>query len=230
MTTSTSADPLRLLIKALAGGKEIILLAADQTTQAFSLPDSEYIALPTGVKDASTGSSRVVLPKNTSTRYKTGAGFYDLQCLLNAFLQKDKEFGDYFREAAGSGIGYVSALERKSALELLSGKRPEGDEVVPLETPVEAQPAQDGPATSTTPSANQENAPRPTKRAKYQVNKEDQEAVKKLMQAQEPKQITDRESVLRGAKPAVSQIVLCDIWLIRPNRTLNQYECCWRNG
>jgi hypothetical protein len=51
---------------------------------------------------------------------------------------------------------------------------------------------------------------RPLKRPRFVPDKADQDAVKKLMQEQEPpsRQISDKDRVLRGIKPGVSP--LCD--------------------
>lgn len=218
---ATSMDPLRLLQTTLTSGASIDLLPSDDpsSTPVTSLSESSYLSFP----DPSDASKRIILPKTTPTRFKrtpqsTPSETWDLQALLLAFLRKDVSIAEYAQEAVQQSVELVGVMQRKIVADFLEGKDTNGQQSAPylvpegeptsIDTSVEASlsstqvstaagqaaatAALDGSQTMTADG-------RPAKKAKYAVNKEDLEAYKKIVSFWEPKQIADRNTVLRGS-------------------------------
>lgn len=61
-------------------------------------------------------------------------------------------------------------------------------------------------APTTAPTGDELVSPRPAKKARYTVNREDLELCRKYMALHDPKQLNDRERVLRGQKPNVREL------------------------
>lgn len=212
-------DPLRLLQATLSSGKSVELLSSDDpaSTPVSSLSESSYLSFP----DPSDASKRIILPKTTPTRFKrtpqsTASETWDLQALYLAFLRKDNSIAEYAQEAVLQGVELVGVMQRKVVADYLEGKDttgqqsqpylvPEG-EPVNVDTSVEASltsnqvsTAAGQAATAAAVDGAQTTADgRPAKKARYIVNKEDLEAYKKIVSYWEPKQIADRNTVLRG--------------------------------
>lgn len=124
-------DPLRLLVKAVSGGNgSIELLAPDRTTTVHELKECGFLSFP------SISSAPVILAKDTPTRYKRDeSSFYDLASLLFCYLKKEDGAGEYFKAAQEQQVVPAGVMERRAVTELLEGKRPEGDSVVPIGQP-----------------------------------------------------------------------------------------------
>lgn len=220
---TTTMDPLRLLQTTLSSGGTIDLLSSDDptSTPVTSLSESSYLSFP---DPSDPSSKRIILPKTTPTRFKrtpqsTPSETWDLQALLLAFLRKDVSIAEYAQEAVQQSVELVGVMQRKIVADYLEGKDTSGQQSAPylvpegeptnIDTSVEASisstqvstaagqaaatAALDGSQTATTADG------RPAKKAKYVVNKEDLEAYKKIVSFWEPKQIADRNTVLRGS-------------------------------
>lgn len=127
-------DPLRLLIRAVSQSSEPIeLLAADKSTQVYELKSCTYLSFPPTASGNPDNTERIILPKDAPTRYKRDEStFYDLASLLFCFLRQDDGAGEYFKVAGEQQVVPAGVMERRAVVELLQGKRPEGDQVVPL--------------------------------------------------------------------------------------------------
>lgn len=216
---STTRDPLRLLQATLSSKGTIDLLPSDDpsSTPVYQLSECTHLSFP----DPSDPSKRIILPKTTPTRFKrtpqsTASETWDLQALLLAFLRKDNSIAEYAQEAVQQSVELVGVMQRKVVADFLEGKDTTGQQSAPylvpegeltnIDTSVEASLSSDQVSTAAGQAATaaavdgaQTTADgRPAKRAKYVVNKEDLEAYKKIVSYWEPKQIADRNTVLRG--------------------------------
>lgn len=214
------SDPLLLLRAALSTGATITLHAGPSLTspQVYTLPLCTHIALP-----SSPSSPAHIFPKDTPTRYLTAPSAttsFDLQTLLLAYLHRELGTGDYFKQAREASSGFVGIIDRKSVVEWLSGKTAlEGVEerIVPLISS-EKRAATD----SSTTGGEGGKSGSAQKKARYVVDKGDQERVARMMSLVEgPSYATvrgdselkyertggaviNRESVLRGDRINVS--------------------------
>lgn len=129
-----SQDPLRLLIRAVSQPSgPVELLAADRATQVYELKSCSFLSFPPAASGNPGNTERIVLPKDVPTRYKRDeSSFYDLASLLFCFLRQDDGAGEYFKAAGEQQVVPAGVMERRAVVELLQGKRPEGEQVVPL--------------------------------------------------------------------------------------------------
>ena len=198
-----SHDPLNALVSCLADKQEIRLLDADKNA-AETLKDATTISFPA----PGSSNERIELPRATVTRYRRPGvaadaakaddptHFFDLQSLLLLYLYKDRPVGEYIQEVTKTpGAVNISVLQRRDVLSYLLRERSAGDEIVP-----EVGAAAAGPSTTASGDASES---RPSKKARYTVDRNDLEQVKRFMLLHDPKQLTDRERVLRGHKPTV---------------------------
>ena len=199
-------DPLDALIESIASKSPIMLFDGAQQP-VTALRDAETIALP-GPKGTAT------FPRTALTRYRRptaaadatdAAAFFDLQSLVLLYLFKDRPVADYVKEAqATPGAASISITIKNAVIQLLERTREAGDEV-----------RQDGAvakAPTTATAGDELVSPRPAKKARYTVNRDDLELCRKYMALHDPKQLNDRKRVLRGQKPNVRE--LCA--LVRP--------------
>lgn len=186
-------DPLRLLIKTITSNGTIRKLSndtEDAAAEVQSWQDCRFIAL-----------ANQRFAKDTLTRYKKDdTNKHDLQSLLACYEERNQAFPGYLQFCMASSIPFISAVDREKVVQVLSGQRQESEEeqIEPLqdETIAVSSSKRGADAVATGASAG-----RPAKRAKYVVNKEDQELVKKLLTKHDPKQLTDSTKILRGSKP-----------------------------
>ena len=180
------------------------------------------------VNSSSTASDapRLVFPKATPTRFKrtpqsTASETWDLQALILCYMQREASIAEYAQEAVKEGVELVGIMQRKIVAEYLDGTSREAAamyivpeaEGVNEDTSVEATLANAGQDATTTQEALANgtaaaataaggdaaaSSARPAKKARYQVNKEDLEAYKRIVAQYEPKQLGDRSTVLRG--------------------------------
>lgn len=210
-------DPLLLLHSTLTLNGTITLLSfpdpsttpLDPTTatEVYDLPSCTHIAFPS----TSTSQPRPILIKSFPTRYTsngTGSGdCYDLQTLLFAYLKREESSGEYIKICRENNLNFVSAIERKSVLDFLSGRTNiesvakklkvlEGEDVIRGESG-EILVGEEGSSSSTTSglkrsndlifntsdpkSSTIETGSVPIKKVRYIVDKQDQEKVKRLM-------------------------------------------------
>lgn len=217
---AASRDPLRLLQATLSSGGTVDLLPSDDpaSTPVQQLSECSYLSFP----DPSDSSKRIILPKTTPTRFKrtpqsTASETWDLQALLLAFLRRDNSIAEYAQEAVQQSAELVGVMQRKVVADYLEGKDTSGQQSAPylvpegepvnIDTSVEASLSSEQVSTTAGQAATaaavdgaQTTADgRPAKKARYVVNKEDLETYKKIVSFWEPKQIADRNTVLRGS-------------------------------
>ncbi|GAA6017522.1 hypothetical protein JCM10207_008254 [Rhodosporidiobolus poonsookiae] len=227
----SSEDPLLLLRSSLAGGHEIQLVSA-AGDQVFDLPQSTTLLLP-----VPNSSTRRPFPKDSPTRYLSSgslsdpdnAQYYDLQALLLSFTHKDAPLTDYLRAATAAGVAFVSTVDRRAVNDYLAGKTPsDGPEgkVRPLAGASPSKRAAEDEAgvgvgraaAGGAAAAGGSGAAPPAKKQRYVPNREDQEAVKRMLQiiegpayghvvapGEEKKERTgaayhNRETVLKGER------------------------------
>ncbi|KAG0145526.1 hypothetical protein CROQUDRAFT_716081 [Cronartium quercuum f. sp. fusiforme G11] len=223
LSSNAKIDPLILLRRAISGRTDIHLLSS-QNAKVFTLSEATALALPTPAGRVSipkTLTTRYRKPGTPSDASPVAAPehFYDSQSILCCYLNREKGFAAYIQEAQQQGCAFVSATERKLITDFLEGKNAaEPASVVAFELG-QALYHNFGPATAgAKPSAGTGgtgglwgeangvsvsvavDGASPAKRARYAVDKQDQELVKRIMQLHEPRQVADRRTVLRGNK------------------------------
>ena len=198
----------------------------ESRVETFS--SASYVSFPDpSASSSSTDAARLVFPKTTPTRFKrtresTASETWDLQALILCYLKRELSLAEYAQEAVKEGVELVGIMQRKIVADYLDGtaREPAAPYIVPEsegvneDTSVEATLANDGSGTTTQEAlangaaavsagtaAGADStgaAARPAKKARYQVNKEDLEAYKRIVAQYEPKQLGDRSTVLRG--------------------------------
>ena len=219
---SGPSDPLRVLRSTLASKQTIHLLPSSSPTSVpvYALSECTHISFPPA---ASTSTDRIVLPKTTRTRFKrspqsTNDQTWDVQSLLLCYLRRDASIAEYAQEAVKESCELVGIMQRRIVADYLEGKDTTGQaapyiipeaefgsaSTVKLEAG-DRQTTQDASVADTSLSAvRDENLSsaadtRAAKKTRYIVNKDDLEAYKRIVGYWEPKQISDRTTVLRGS-------------------------------
>jgi parafibromin len=108
-------DPLVLLRAAITSDEPPKLLTgAQEATESFN--DAASLSFT---------SASVTLAKDTPTRYTAKAnsttGFYNVGQLYLAWLERQAPLREYMMKAQGSGVGYVTTLDRRGVVEYLTG-------------------------------------------------------------------------------------------------------------
>ena len=111
-----SPDPLELLLAAITTNEPPQLLtASNEPTESFG--EAASLSFKT---------AEVTLPKDTPTRYSAKAGstteFSNVGQLLLAWLERQAALREYMMKAQGSGVGYVTTLDRRGVVEYLTGQ------------------------------------------------------------------------------------------------------------
>jgi parafibromin len=229
-------DPLLLLRETLSSDAGITLLSItdDLTTEVTSLSLATHISFP----PSSFSSTPVILPKDTPTRYlsdnlPTSTLTFDLQSLVFAYLKRDAAVVEYMTGVREIGMGFVSIIERKVVVDWLIGKSglegPKG-RIIPLEedshekekdeTMDAKESVEEGQVLDTV--IEKEREVPVAKRAKYFIDKEDQDRVRQILrvvdgpsyatQGPDNRPIKDavgyktRATILRGERLNVSLI------------------------
>lgn len=227
------ADPLLLLREVISTQLKVtlLLIVDDRREEVFSLSACTHLSFP----PCSLSPTSTLLPKSCPTRYTavepTEANpvvdTFDLQCLLNAYMEREAGMAEYLRNASAAGVRFISAVERRVVVEWLSGKSAlegpakrllpsAGEEIPVVVAPEEGARAAGAQETTTEPVA---------KKIKYTVVKSDQELVRKLVNAMDgPRygyqmgegrpeidshQYKTRATMLRGDRTNVSTINVC---------------------
>ena len=218
-------DPLRLLRNTLANRQTIHLLPSSSPTSVpvYTLSECTHLSFPSP-NSSNPSNERIVLAKSTPTRFKrttqaTSEQTWDIQSLLLCYLRRDASIAEYAQEAVKEGCELVGIMQRRIVADYLEGKDTSGQAVPYILTEADIaiktsgtdqedgnQAAQSGLVGDHSLSSTRDDslstsidANRPAKKTRYIVNKEDLEAYKRIIAYWEPKQISDRTTVLRGS-------------------------------
>ncbi|KLO15250.1 RNA polymerase II-associated protein [Schizopora paradoxa] len=196
------ADPLLALQDAIRNNTTITY--SNAAGPCASLAQATHLVL----------SPTTTLPKATPTRLRKPGGststdpqanpsdFFGLDAVYLAWSLRDKSVGDYLPLVRENGlvVGFVSVTERKALVDWLEGKLSQHDRIVPSASDSKTPPGSPPQQRSVLSSAPGQSlgAISPTKR-RYVVDNQDAEVVKRIKQNEV--ELSDRNTVLRGAKP-----------------------------
>ena len=127
MADTAADDPLQLLRTTIqTKDAEIQMLngAEASSPRVYTFHECSHLSFPSS---SSSNSSRIILPKTTTTRFKrlptsSATETWELQALLLCYLRKDATVGEYAPEAVREGVPLVGVMERRIVNDYLEGK------------------------------------------------------------------------------------------------------------
>ncbi|KZV86851.1 CDC73-domain-containing protein [Exidia glandulosa HHB12029] len=193
---SSTPDPLVALRDAIKNKAAITYLADDAPTPL--LQSATHISIPT------TGTEPLVVPKTTPSRFRKPSSdteFYAIGAVLACWLFRDAGAAEYMRASreAGYAAGFVSVTERKGIVDWLEGRRAQHDRLASFGRAEGSGTPPGSPKRSApTGAVTRPDAPVTPAKRRYEPDKADVEAVKRIRQTEV--ELRDRNTVLRGVK------------------------------